>query len=495
MSVMVGKEYASRDIDAQLRYMEAFYKLLRMRENAWRMREGMAPEEGPRGGTGPSAASAGSPAPGAGAEMRRLERAVSSFEARLKESPQRYPLEAFCRAHRLNALERFMVTAVASITLYGEDHDGLEAGMEVRRLARLYHHSPRKRLEAEFYFTRDCKLLQSRILRLCPREPGTRGGPSPAGHLLAIRGGAYRALMGRDRPGPDRARREGLPGPEGRDDGEGLGELLEPRVGLERVVLPPETLEEIRSALVLERNREVLFGSWGLGEQAPRGRGVSMLFFGPPGTGKTMAAEAVARELGRKLLWVSGSDLVSKWHGEEERRTAAVFRRARAEEAVLLFDEADSFFYARHGVSHSTDVADNRAVNVILGCLEDHALPVVLTTNRADALDPALERRLTLKVAFGVPGPEERERIWRLHLPSGLPLAEDVDVARLARVYELAGGNIRNAVVTAARRAIARAGDAASAVVAMRDLERACRDECEGGAFSAGGRRKVGFLA
>lgn len=493
---MFSKRYASRDIDAQLRYMEAFYELLRMRESVWRTREGTAPEEGPRGGgTGPSAGRAGRHGPGADAEMRRLERAVSSFEARLRENPHRYPLGAFCRAHRLNALERFMVTAVASITLYGDDHDGLEAGIELRRLARLYHHSPRKRLEAEFYFTRDCKLLQSRILRLCRREPWPRGGPSPAGHMLAIRGGAYRAIMGRGEPDPDTARREGSSGPDGRDDGEGLGELLEPRVSLERVVLPPDTLEEIRSVVLLERNREVLFCSWGLGEQAARGRGISMLFHGPPGTGKTMAAEAVARELGRKLLWVSGSDLVSKWHGEQERRTAAVFRRARAEEAVLLFDEADSFFHARHGVFHSTDVSDNRAVNVILGCLEDHALPVVLTTNRADSLDPALERRLTLKVAFRVPGPEERERIWRLHLPEGLPLAGDVDVERLARAYELPGGNIKNAVVAAARRAIARASDAAAAVVTMRDLERACREEREGGAFSTGGRREVGFTA
>ncbi|MEM2128915.1 MAG: ATP-binding protein, partial [Candidatus Methanomethylicaceae archaeon] len=220
----------------------------------------------------------------------------------------------------------------------------------------------------------------------------------------------------------------------------------------------------------------------------------SMLLFGSPGTGKTLAAEAVAHELGRKLLWVSGSDLVSKWHGEDERHTAAVFRRARAEGAVLLFDEADSFFFARHEVRHSTDVSENRTVNVILGCLEEHELPVVLTTNRADALDPALERRLTLKIAFPLPGPKERERIWELHLPPGLPLAEDVDIASLAEKYELPGGKIKNAVLAAARRSIIRSKEAHTARITMQDLERACRDEYESERLIGGRKRKVGFL-
>lgn len=491
---MFSKEFESRDIDEQLRYMELFYCLLRLKDLARR---------GCTGGAGREAAifdnvewlliGGRKSSSMTGEDIRELEERKREFEAKLKGNQKRYPLGVFCKEHRLNALERYMVTAVASITLFGADFGGRGSETDLRRLARLYHGSPRKRLEAEFYFTRDCKLLQRNILRL---EGGGHAGQSaPVATRLDICPGAYRAVMGRSEPSGERGLRA-RPRPHSMSEGgRNPGELMEPRVGLERVVLPPETMEEIRSALILERNRGVLFDSWGLGEQVTKGRGVSMLFYGPPGTGKTLAAEALAHELGRKLLCVAGSDLVCKWHGEEERNAAAVFRRAEKEDAVLFFDEADSFFYARHDVNHSTDVSDNRTVNIILSRLENHSLPVILTTNRADALDPALERRLTLKVRFRMPGPEERESIWRLHLPESVPLAADVDIGELAERHELTGGHIKNAVLAAARRAIARAPDAGSALIAMQDLERACREESEGKAFSDGRRKKVGFRA
>ncbi len=491
---MFSKEFASKDIDEQLRYMETFYFLLCLKDLRRRGRAGRVDIEAALFDEAEwLVLDGGRPSQMTDEDLHELEEYKREFEARLKESPKRYPLGAFFKAHRLNVLERYMVTAVASTILFGADSGNEVSEIDLRRLARLYHDSPRKRLEAEFYFTGGCKLLQRRILRI---EDGRHAGmPAPAATKLDMHPRTYRAVMGRSEPAADHIARQRPRRPSRGEEERNPGELLEPRIGLERVVLPARTMEEIRSAIVLERNRGVLFDSWGLGDQMARGRGVSMLFSGPPGTGKTLAGEAVAHELGRKLLCVAGSDLVCKWHGEEERNAAAVFRRAEKEDAILFFDEADSFFYARHGVWHATDVSDNRTVNIILTCLENHTLPVILTTNRADALDPALERRLTLKIHFGMPGPEERERIWRLHLPGNAPLADDVNIERLAERYELAGGHIKNAVLSAARRAVARVPDAAQAMITMQDLERACRDETEGKGFSEGMSRKVGFLA
>ncbi len=490
---MFSKEFASKDIDEQLRYMETFFFLLCLKDLRKRGRAGRDDIEAAIFDNAEWLVLEGrKPSSLTDEDMRELEDRKREFEARLKESPKRYPLGAFCKAYRLNALERYMVTAVASTILFGDDFGKGISEIDLRRLARLYHDSPRKRLEAEFYFTGDCKLLQRRILRI---EDGKHAGMhAPAAVKLDMHPRAYRAVMGRSEPAADCSPRH-RPRRLSRDEEErNPGELTEPRIGLERVVLPHETLEEIRSALILESNRGVLFDSWGLGDQMTKGKGVSMLFSGPPGTGKTLAAEAIAYELGRKLLCVAGSDLVCKWHGEEERNAAAVFRRAEKEDAVLFFDEADSFFYARHDVSHSTDVSDNRTVNIILTCLENHALPVILATNRADALEPALERRLSLKIHFTMPGPEERERIWRLHLPESMPLADDVDIRELAERYELAGGHIKNAVMAAARRAVARASDATQALITMQDLERSCREEHDGSGFSGSQNRKVGFL-
>jgi SpoVK/Ycf46/Vps4 family AAA+-type ATPase len=219
-----------------------------------------------------------------------------------------------------------------------------------------------------------------------------------------------------------------------------------------------------------------------------------MLFAGPPGTGKTLAAEAVAHELGRPLLRINSSDVVTCWWGESEKNAERVFKHAEKEEAVLLFDEADSYFYRRGGGERSIDQSSNRLVNVFLACIETYNLPVILTTNRAGALDEALERRLSFKVEFPLPGPRERARIWKLHLPKEMPLAKGVDVKALAGEYPLTGGQIKNAVLAAARKAayrVTRAGG--SGRVSMADLEEACREELAGSVVMGTAERVVGF--
>jgi len=223
------------------------------------------------------------------------------------------------------------------------------------------------------------------------------------------------------------------------------------------VVLPLDILEKVNMAIIQAQCGQVLFEEWGLDEKIKIGKGVTCLFAGPPGTGKTLTAEAFVGELGKKMLLVRGNDIVNPLYGASEKFAARVFKTAKENDAVLVFDEADSYFYTRHAYArHTTDQSDYRIVNVFLSCLERHELPVILTSNRAGALDPALERRLAVKIIFDVPEYPERAGIWRLLLDGNIPLSQDVDIERLAKDYPLTGGQIKNAVINACNKALSR---------------------------------------
>ena len=181
------------------------------------------------------------------------------------------------------------------------------------------------------------------------------------------------------------------------------------------------------------------------------GRGLAFNFAGPPGTGKTLTAEAVARELGRDLLTVKYSGLESKWIGETGKHIAAVFAAARRHEAVLFFDEADAIASRRSANMEGSGRHYNQSVNILLHELEQYQGVVIFATNLAANFDPAFERRIQSHVLFLMPSADEREHIWRAHLPPRAPLAPDVDLRRLAEAFEMAGGDIRNAVLKAVR--------------------------------------------
>ena len=432
-------------------------------------------------------------------EIERLRQEVpprkAAFEKKLKEEPDRYPLSRLFKKMRLNAYERFLVTTTAAVALMTAGSSRRGGCPDIRTLAALYESSTVKRVDAELYFQGECKLVDKGMLLVdgvipCQQHYERDVRISRKGYL-AVLGRCEEGSEGDDagsygsESGSRRSRME---------RGRSLGELSEPRLKLSSVVLPPETRKQVLMAIEQARNHDVIFSEWGLGRQVGRGRSPSLLFAGPPGTGKTHTSEAVARELGMKMLMVKGSDMVSPWHGEDEMRAAVVFRQANDEEALLVFDEADSFFYARHSVMRSIDQSSNRTVNVFLGCLEEHELPVILTTNRANALDPALERRLALKVVFNPPGEKERVKIWRLHLPRKMPLADDVDITALAERYPVTGGQIKNAVLTAAREAVYRRSRSDGKVeVTMEDLEGACRAELTGSDVFGTSEREIGF--
>jgi SpoVK/Ycf46/Vps4 family AAA+-type ATPase len=234
-------------------------------------------------------------------------------------------------------------------------------------------------------------------------------------------------------------------------------ESIVPRRTFDDVILPPATRRALDTALAQVTQHDLIFNRWGLGERHPTGLALAFNFAGPPGTGKTICAEAIAQSLGRRLLLVRYAELESLWMGETPKNVAAVFRTARDEGAVLLFDEADAIASRRStSVDYGSQRESNTTVSVLLQELEWYNGVVIFATNLAANFDPAFERRIRTHVLFEMPGEAEREQIWRVQLhPTRTPLADDADFQVLVRRYEVSGGDIRNAVLKAALAAAA----------------------------------------
>jgi SpoVK/Ycf46/Vps4 family AAA+-type ATPase len=213
--------------------------------------------------------------------------------------------------------------------------------------------------------------------------------------------------------------------------------------------------------LSLVRSHELIFNTWGLGERHSTGLGLAFNFAGPPGTGKTICAEAIATALGKTLLSVRYAEMESMWAGETPKNVAAVFRMAAEQNAVLFFDEADAIASRRTtGNAQAYQRESNTVVNVLLKELEAFNGVVIFATNLAVNFDPAFERRIRTHVRFEMPGVDEREQIWRVQLhPLRTPLAADVNFRELAERYEVSGGDIKNAVLKAATMAAAEDGN------------------------------------
>jgi SpoVK/Ycf46/Vps4 family AAA+-type ATPase len=232
-----------------------------------------------------------------------------------------------------------------------------------------------------------------------------------------------------------------------------LVEAIEPRRSFDDVVLPATTLRSLNHALALVRKHDLIFQQWGLAERHSSGLGLAFHFAGPPGTGKTICAEALAYALDKKLLVVRYAELESRWVGQTSKHVAAVFRSAARQDAVLFFDEADAIAGRRFtSISAAYEREANAVVNVLLHELESFPGVVIFATNLAANIDPAFERRIRTHILFEMPDVEERERIWRVQLHSRkTPLAKDVDFRALAEAYPRSGGDIKNAVLKAAQ--------------------------------------------
>ncbi|WP_328836941.1 ATP-binding protein [Streptomyces europaeiscabiei] len=237
---------------------------------------------------------------------------------------------------------------------------------------------------------------------------------------------------------------------------------IRPDVGWGDLVLPDKPLAQLRELALRARHRDRVLGDWRLSAGGGRGHGVLGLFAGESGTGKTLSAEVVAAELGLDLYVVQLSSIVDKYVGETEKNLERIFTEADRTDAVLLFDEADAVFGKRSEVKDSHDKYANMESAYLLQRLESFDGIALLTTNLRANIDEAFTRRLDLVVDFPFPDAAQRLALWR-HSLAAVPRADDIDPAAVARDFELAGGSIRSAVVTAAYAAAGRAGSVTTA--------------------------------
>lgn len=227
-----------------------------------------------------------------------------------------------------------------------------------------------------------------------------------------------------------------------------LAQRISTTAGWDDLVLPQLQRETLRDVAVHVRQRSRVYDQWGFAGKTSRGLGISALFAGPSGTGKTMAAEVLARELQLDLYRIDLSQVVNKYIGETEKNLSRLFEAAEGAGAILLFDEADALFGKRTEVHDSLDRFANIEIGYLLQRMESYAGLAILTTNFKSALDPAFLRRIRFVVQFPFPDASARSEIWRSVFPSETPL-EGLEIDKLAKV-SMPGGNIRNVAMNAA---------------------------------------------
>lgn len=250
-----------------------------------------------------------------------------------------------------------------------------------------------------------------------------------------------------------------------------LARRIEPRAGWPDLILPPDIVDHLHDLSNRARHRDQVLDGWGLGDPN-RGRGLTVLFTGDSGTGKTLSAEVVAGTLGLEMYLIDLSSVVDKYIGETEKNLDRVFSQADGVNGVLLFDEADAIFGKRSEVRDARDRYANVEIAYLLQRMERFDGMAILTTNLRANLDDAFLRRLDVLVDFPMPDEAQRRRLWARHLPSSLPVSDDLDLDFLARAFRVSGGSIRNIVTTAAYTAAE-----ADRPVAMADLIRGTERE------------------
>ncbi|MBN1944304.1 MAG: AAA family ATPase [Bradymonadales bacterium] len=231
-----------------------------------------------------------------------------------------------------------------------------------------------------------------------------------------------------------------------------LTETSKVRLTMDDLILKEDAMKLVREFLDACRNRQQVMNEWGFAKRLITGKGLVALFTGEAGTGKTLTAEILANELDLQLRVVSIPKVVSKWVGETEKNIREIFTHARAQNSMLLFDEADSLFSTRVKVERAQDHYLNMEVDMFLQEIERFEGIVILTTNLEANIDRAFQRRILFKIDFPVPDEMERERIWKTLIPKQTPVEGEIDYGLLADAFELTGGQIKNAIIRAAYR-------------------------------------------
>ncbi len=225
---------------------------------------------------------------------------------------------------------------------------------------------------------------------------------------------------------------------------------IEPRRDWCDLVVPEDADKQLREICAQYIHRQQVLDGWGFGRKLSYGKGINVLFAGPSGTGKTMAAEIVANELGLDLYKIDLAGVVSKYIGETEKNLDRIFTAAEHANAILFFDEADALFGKRTDVSDAHDRYANIEVSYLLQKMEQYDGLAILATNLRDNMDESFMRRLAFSVYFPFPDDMQRLRIWRSIWPANVPLADEVDLEFIAREIKVSGGSIKNIALSAA---------------------------------------------
>jgi AAA+ superfamily predicted ATPase len=253
-----------------------------------------------------------------------------------------------------------------------------------------------------------------------------------------------------------------------------LAVKVAPHYTWDDLVLPGTKVEQLKELCGQAVYRQRVYGDWGFARKLVHGRGISALFAGPSGTGKTMAAEVIAHELRLDLYKIDLSGVVNKYIGETEKNLAKIFHEAEASNAILFFDEADALFGKRTKISDAHDRYANIETSYLLQRMEAYEGIVILATNLRENMDEAFTRRLRFIVDFPFPDAASRKQIWQTHFPRETPVSADLDYDWLAQQFQITGGNIKNIVLSAAFCAAANGG-----TIAMTHVLHGARREFE----------------
>jgi AAA+ superfamily predicted ATPase len=316
-------------------------------------------------------------------------------------------------------------------------------------------HSIVSRPRAVFYTSRPTRAEQAEFWQTSLRSPHTEGQETLIDTLVAqfnlapvaIRSAAQRANGNADLDGLQNSLWAACR-IEVRPRLEGIAQRIEATATWDDLVLPEKEREQMRHISLHVRQRIRVYEGWGFADRSSRGLGISVLFAGPSGTGKTTAAEVLAHELRLDLFRIDLSQVISKYIGETEKNLCRVFDAAEQGAAVLLFDEADALFGKRTEVKDSHDRYANCEVSYLLQRMETYRGLAILTTNRKSSLDQAFLRRLRFVVEFPFPEAAQRAEIWRRIFPPRTPV-EGLNIERLSRL-RVSGGNIHNIAMGAA---------------------------------------------
>ncbi|MBN2736312.1 MAG: ATP-binding protein [Spirochaetales bacterium] len=228
-----------------------------------------------------------------------------------------------------------------------------------------------------------------------------------------------------------------------------LAQRIQPKHKWNDIILKPDIEIHLRELVKMFRHKHIVYSEWGFGKKLSLGKGISALFYGEPGTGKTLAAEIIAAELGLDLYKIDISSIVSKYIGETEKNLSLIFDEAESSNAILFFDEADSIFGKRTEVKDSHDRYSNIEVSYLLQRIDEYNGVVIMATNLLKNMDTAFERRLHFSIQFPMPDEKSRLQIWQGIFPASAPLGK-VDFSLLAKKLEISGGHIKNIALQAA---------------------------------------------